>query len=80
MNNMIPIVEQAILFVDIPSEPDLAYRNLLFDQAVFLSKNSEMICAKAEILYDKVTKYNSYLKERCVDFKLPEAHMLEYSV
>lgn len=80
LNNMIPIVEQAIIIVDIPSEPDLAYRNLLFDQAVFLSKNSEMISTKAAELYSKVTKHNSYLRERCVDFKLLEAHIQEYSL
>lgn len=78
LNNMIPVIDHAIIIYDINSEPNDTYKQLLFDQVAFINKNSEKITTNAKKLYEKVTIYNSFLKERCVDFKLLEEKSLEF--
>lgn len=79
-NNMIPIINEAIIDFNITNENKIGYRNVLFNQIKFIKKNSDLIIEKAENLYDKVTKYHSYISNRCVNFKLLESVSELYGV
>lgn len=76
LNNMIPVSNAALIKYDINKEPSILYRELLKDQLRFINSNSKDIQDKAYKLYIKVTEYNSFIKERCVNFKLLEEKSL----
>lgn len=79
LNNMIPVVDEAIIEYNILDEADESYRNLLFDQLSFINKNKEKIISKANKLYQKVTNHNTFLNKRCAKFKLLEEKSILYT-
>ncbi|KUO52307.1 MAG: hypothetical protein APF76_04540 [Desulfitibacter sp. BRH_c19] len=79
LNNMLPIVESALIEYNIMKEQDIAYRNLLLNQLSFINKNADIIMKKAARLYEKVTSGETHLNKRCVKFKLLEEKCLEYT-
>lgn len=80
LNNMIPISNVALIEYDIDKEIDISYRELLKDQLRFINSNSKNIKDKAKKLYIKVTEHNSFIKERCVNFKLLEEKSLLFDI
>lgn len=80
LNNMIPVANEGIINYNINIEPNITYRNLLYQQVGFINKNTERIINNANKLYEKVTKYNTFLNSRCANFKLLEEKCLEYPV
>lgn len=68
LNNMIPVVEDALSLLDVEKEEE-KYRNILYGQIRFINSHAEEICAKARKLYISVTEYHSYLTSRCAKFK-----------
>lgn len=79
LNNMIPVVDSAVVKYDIMKETDIAYRNLMLNQLSFINKNAEIIMRKAARLYIKVTSSKSHLNKRCAKFKLLEEKCMEYT-
>ena len=77
LNNMIPVVDEALMKVDIEQE-EIKYRNLLYDQMRFINENAEKIHKKAEKLYISVTEYHSFFESRCAKFKKLEKRSIEY--
>ncbi|NFJ56932.1 type III toxin-antitoxin system ToxN/AbiQ family toxin [Clostridium botulinum] len=71
-NNMIPIIDDVVVEFDILDEKRIRYKNILFNQVKFIKRESKNILENAIKLYEKVTKYNSYISKRCVNFKLLE--------
>ena len=77
LNNMIPVVDKALVKVDIEQE-EVQYRNLLYDQIKYINENADRICKKAEKLYISVTEYHSFFQSRCAKFKELEKQSKEY--
>ncbi len=71
-NNMIPIIDDVVVEFNILDEKRIGYKNILFNQVKFIKRESKNILENAIKLYEKVTKYNSYISKRCVNFKLLE--------
>ncbi|EOU1128389.1 type III toxin-antitoxin system ToxN/AbiQ family toxin [Clostridium perfringens] len=78
LNLMIPVPLDQLIKFDINKEEE-EYRNLLRNQYRFLKSNKNKIKDKADNLYEKVVKYNSFVKERCVKFKLLESKCKDYN-
>lgn len=79
LNNMIPVIDEAIIKYDIETEIDKEYRNLLYIQIKFIQKNSEKIIKNAKKVYEKVTIYNSEIFIRkCSKFSVLENECLKY--
>lgn len=77
LNNMIPVVDNALTKIDVEKE-DKEYKNLLYDQIRYINDNADKICKKAEKLYTSVTKYHGYFEKRCAKFKELEKKSLLY--
>ncbi len=71
-NNMIPVIDDVIVEFNILDETRIGYKNILFNQVKFIKREAKSILENAIKLYEKVTKYNSYISKRCVNFKLLE--------
>ncbi|HBJ1650321.1 TPA: type III toxin-antitoxin system ToxN/AbiQ family toxin [Clostridium botulinum] len=71
-NNMIPVIDDVIVEFNILDETRIGYKNILFNQVKFIKREAKNILENAIKLYEKVTKYNSYISKRCVNFKLLE--------
>lgn len=80
LNNMIPVVDEAIILYDILNEEDEKYKNLLLDQLKFINQNADKIVVKAKKLYHKVTNFDTHLNKRCVKFKLLEEKCILYTI
>lgn len=79
LNNMIPVIDEAIIKYDIETEIDKEYRNLLYIQIKFIQKNSEKIIKNAKKVYEKVTIYNSeFFIRKCAKFSVLENECLKY--
>lgn len=79
LNNMIPVVKDAILDFKINEVCDKEYKNLLYNQLSYINSNSNLIIKNATNLYNKVNNFNSRVKDRCINFKLLEEKIKEYS-
>ena len=77
LNNMIPVVDNALFLLDVENE-DEKYRNILYGQIRFINSHAEDICTKARKLYISVTEYHSFLTHRCARFKELEQKRLLY--
>lgn len=79
LNNMIPIPKSEIISFDIKNVSDEKYKNLLRDQAKYITSNKKEIIKKARLLY---SIYNSgkhlRINARCCNFKLLETKCIEY--
>ena len=76
-NNMIPVPDSAIIDIDINSEADINYKNILINQFKFLKDNKDALCAKSIKLYEIITtdidnKNKQRILNRCCNFKLLE--------
>lgn len=78
LNNMIPIKQFSIIEYNISDEKNFKYAELLKNQLRFINSNSKVIKERAYKLYIKVTEYDSFIKERCTNFRLLELKCLEY--
>ncbi|MDU2702388.1 MAG: type III toxin-antitoxin system ToxN/AbiQ family toxin [Veillonella sp.] len=80
LNNMIPVNSNVVINMDINKDCDIKYRELLKDQLEFINSNAKLIQGQANKLYIKVTEFNSFIKERCVNYKLLEEKALLFNV
>lgn len=74
LNNMIPVRQKVLSYIDIDSITDIQYKNLLNNQFRWISKNNERIIDKANKLYDFFVSntLNNSIKNRCCNFTLLE--------
>ncbi|MBU5313485.1 type III toxin-antitoxin system ToxN/AbiQ family toxin [Tissierella carlieri] len=79
LNNIIPVVNEGIINYNINKEPNITYRNLLYQQVGFINKNTERIINNANKLYEKVTKYNTFFKFTLCKFQTTRRKMLGIS-
>ena len=85
LNNMIPVTEKLISLIDlnkpVSNKEEIQYIKLLKKQLNWLNHNQIKIREKALKLYNKYVynKLNSYVKERCCNFKLLEEKCKEYN-
>lgn len=81
LNNMIPVVQQAIIPIEITQVENIQYRNLLTKQMRFIRDNEEKIQKKARRLYSivKSGKHPS-LNARCCHYSLLEEIAVQFSV
>ena len=84
-NNMIPVVDEALIYIDISSIEDRQYKNLLGNQYRAISADAEQIKKTAKNLHDllmknddELSEYERKVKERCCDLKLLEKVYSEY--
>ncbi len=69
-NNMIPVKKYQLVDFDILQEPDVKYRELLFNQLNYCEKNKNLIFARADTTYRKAVKGNSpFYQKVCCNFK-----------
>ncbi|MBE5393811.1 type III toxin-antitoxin system ToxN/AbiQ family toxin [Brevibacillus agri] len=81
LNNMIPILPSAIIPIDIASESDPQYRQLLTKQMLFIRANEEFIKKKAKRLYQIIkSKKQPKLNDRCCDFLLLEQMTMRFGM
>ena len=84
-NNMIPVVNSALIPLNISSERDINYRYLLLNQYRELIKIQQEIYKKAMQVYAlfagaaPLSVNDAKIKARCCDFLLLEEKMLDYS-
>ena len=84
LNNMIPVLDTALIEININNHPNAQYRNLLRNQFSQLINMKELLHRKAETLYKlctttaNVSENDSKIKSRCCNFVLLEEKMQEY--
>lgn len=78
-NNMIPVKDECLRYIDFNCIEDYKYRNLLIAQNNFIQKNTNRIREKAKKLYEIVTvdKKDFFVSLSC-NFKLLEEKCLKY--
>ena len=86
LNNMIPIMKDAVHRIDINNYPnnskkDIDYKNLLINQITWCNRNSDTIRKAAQKLYLTITEDKAYvsLKNRCCNFKVLEEKSIMYT-
>ncbi len=84
-NNMIPVVETALIYIDIASITDTKYRRLLQNQFNSIQSDSLAILSAAYKLRklvleddDKLSKFELQIKKRCCDLKVLEKVYSQY--
>lgn len=78
-NNMLPVAEKCLKYINFDDIDDEKYRNLILAQNVFIQRNTERIRKKAEKLYKWVTKdKKKFFVDLSCDFKLLEEKALLY--
>ncbi|BCJ87281.1 type III toxin-antitoxin system ToxN/AbiQ family toxin [Effusibacillus dendaii] len=81
LNNMIPVLPSVIIPIDIASEPDQQYRQLLTKQMLFIRANEGLVKKKAKRLYQIVkSKKQPKLNNRCCYFSLLEQMSLQFGI
>lgn len=85
-NNMIPVVDEALKYIDIGKVEDERYRNLLNHQYQAILSDSKQIEKTAEALHTLIFKndaelsaYDKKVKLRCCDLRLLEQVYSEYA-
>ena len=85
LNNMIPVVDEAIITFDISKISDLKYKTLLQNQYNSIKKDWANIVKNSQELYDlltkpidKKTKYELIISKRCCDIMLLEKVIINY--
>ncbi|WP_159882009.1 type III toxin-antitoxin system ToxN/AbiQ family toxin [Paenibacillus puerhi] len=69
LNNMIPVLDSAIIHLDILQVADVQYRGLLTQQALSIRSNEQAIMKKAKRLHSMVaSQKHPKLNDRCCDF------------
>lgn len=84
-NNMIPIIQEALIDLDIQKEEDAQYRALLQNQYRCIDDDKDNITKIANNLYnlcqkddDELTSNDKKVKARCCNFKLLEEAIEPY--
>lgn len=74
LNNMIPVNQKVLSYIDINSITDIQYKNLLDNQFRWVSKHNRRIIGKAKKLYKffVANTLNNSIKRRCCNFTLLE--------
>ena len=77
INNMIPVIDEALVEIDINKEPDRNYRLLLQNQSIELNKIQAVLFKKVQAVYalftnDNLSVNDMRIKARCVSFPLLE--------
>lgn len=84
-NNMIPVFTNNYEIIDLNKTSnnisEVKWLNLLKNQLVWVNEHKDLICGKAEKLYELYNdnKLPKTLKLRCCDFKLLEEKCIEYN-
>ena len=76
-NNMIPVNKEDIINYDINKEIDYKYKNIVYNQMLFLRKNYYKIIEKALNVYKGIVKKEH--KSICFNFKELESLCKEYN-
>ena len=84
-NNMLPVIEEALIEFNIQDEPDYKYRNLLQNQYRAVVDDFENIKRVAHDLYylyqlaeDQLKPFEVAIKNRCCNFKMLESCSITY--
>ncbi|NLZ82904.1 MAG: type III toxin-antitoxin system ToxN/AbiQ family toxin [Clostridiales bacterium] len=84
-NNMLPVIEEALIEFNIQDEPDYKYRNLLQNQYRAIVNDFENIKRVARDLYylcqlpdDQLKPFEAAIKNRCCNFRLLETFSVTY--
>lgn len=85
LNNMIPVVDEAIIQFDINLITDAKYKTLLQNQLYYIKKDWNNIMKASQELYnllmkpiDKRTKHENLICNRCCDLSLLEKIFMNY--
>lgn len=84
-NNMIPIVDKALILIDIERVPDAQYKRLLQNQYLSISSDSSQILRTASNLHnlimtsdEQLSKHDLVVKQRCCNLKVLESVYTDY--
>lgn len=84
-NNMIPVVDEALIEIDINNMEDEKYKNLLLNQLNYVRADKTQIEKVASELHtllltadDELSKYELQVKQRCCNIKILEENFLNY--
>jgi len=79
-SSMIPVLDSELLAYNIQEEPDIWYRDLLYNQWDFIRANKDAIFKSANVIYKQKTNNvdNIGYLNSTVNFKLLEEKMKEY--
>ena len=87
LNNMIPVVDDALIEIDIANIKDVQYRRLLQNQYVFIKKDKLAIEKTAKNLHlllflneIELSDYEKTIKERCCNLPLLESVYKQWNV
>lgn len=87
LNNMIPVPQCALLEIDIQSEPDRQYRNLLQNQQAAIRADESAITEAAEKLHrlifterELLSDYERTVQDRCCNLRLLESVFTQYAI
>lgn len=85
-NNMIPVVDCALIKIDIKNLKDLKYKNLLQNQYRYIRNDEEAIKRTAKALREllitpdaQLKKHDLIIKQRCCNLFILENCMKEYN-
>lgn len=84
-NNMIPIIEEALILIDIDALTDEKYKRLLQNQYQYIRADKEQILKTAHnlhtLVFTKDSSLNSndlHIKQRCCNFPILESVVNQY--
>lgn len=84
-NNMIPVVNEALIEIDINNLEDEKYKNLLYNQLNYIRADKKQIEKTAAQLHtllltadNELNKHDLQIKQRCCNIKLLEEKYLNY--
>lgn len=84
-NNMIPVVDSALIEIDINNIADVKYRRLLQNQYNYIKSDKNAIFRTAENLRkmifedeNNITEHDKVIKQRCCNLPLLEKKYCEY--
>jgi protein AbiQ len=85
-NNMIPVVDAALIEIDISNLKNMKYKNLLKNQLLYVNKDKMQIQKTARDLHtliltdtSKLSRYEASVKARCCDLKILEKEYINYA-
>ncbi len=80
MSHMIPVPSSELILYDLDNETDLAYKDLVQKEVIFIRKNKDKIMKNAEVMYkQKISNHEAvnYTKT-ALDYKLLESKCDEF--
>lgn len=84
-NNMLPVVDSALILIEIDKLENVQYQNLLKNQYKYIKEDEEQIKKTAQKLHKLIFTSNTVLspydlevKQRCCNLPILEEHMKEY--